>query len=124
MWDLSAVREAGVSPDRRSRRRKNLSGRQIRVEMGVAGGVIADLSEGGVAVQTPAPLQLNPGDRLHITVPDTARPIQAGCELAWTKPGQAGLRFLVLSEKLQRSIREWLTLESRAWETIWIPAPG
>ena len=124
MWNLSTVHETGVSPDRRSRRRKNLSTRQIRVDIGVAAGLVADLSEGGVAVQTPGPLNLNPGDRLHITVPDTARPIQAGCELAWTKPGQAGFRFLVLSENSQRSIREWLTLDAGSGETIWIPAPA
>src|SRR5438067_3093329 len=124
MWNLSTVHETGVSPDRRSRRRKNLSTRQIRVDIGVAAGLLADLSEGGVAVQTPGPQNLNPGDRLHITVPDTARPIQAGCELAWTKPGQAGFRFLVLSENSQRSIREWLTLDAGSGETIWIPAPA
>ena len=124
MWNLSTEHETAVGPDRRSRRRKNLSTRQIRVDIGVAAGLVADLSEGGVAVQTPGPLNLNPGDRLHITVPDAARPIQAGCELAWTKPGQAGFRFLVLSENSQRSIREWLTLDAGSGETIWIPAPA
>src|SRR5439155_916445 len=123
MWNLSTEHETAVGPDRRSRRRKNLSIRQIRVDIGVAAGLVADLSEGGVAVQTPGPLNLNPGDRLHITVPDTARPIQAGCELAWTKPVQAGFRFLVLSENSQRSIRELLTLDAGSGETICIPPP-
>src|SRR5437764_15323813 len=103
MWNLSTVHETGVSPDRRSRRRKNLSTRQIRVDIGVAAGLVADLSEGGVAVQTPGPLNLNPGARLHITVPDAARPMQAARELAWATPGRAGSRLLVLCERARRS---------------------
>ena len=124
MWDLSGMREAAITPDRRSRRRKNLASRQIKVDLGAAGGLITDLSEGGMAVNTPGPLSLTPGERLHLNVSDPRRPIQAGCELAWISPGQAGVRFLVLSENSQKSIREWLTLDAGSGETIRIAPPN
>lgn len=113
--------DAGIMSDRRCRKRKDLAARQIRVELGFAGGVIADLSESGIAVRTSEPLKLKPGEKLHVSIPDSERPIQAGCELAWTDANSAGMRFLVLSESSQRSIMDWLNADSG--ETIWVPAP-
>lgn len=113
--------EAGTISDRRCRKRKDLAARQIRVELGLTGGVVADLSESGISVRTAEPLKLKPGEKLHVSIPDSLRPIQAGCELAWADANSAGLRFLVLSENSQRSIMDWLNADSG--ETIWVPAP-
>ena len=112
--------EPGIMSDRRCRKRKDLAARQIRVELGLTGGVIADLSEAGISVRTAEPLKLKPGEKLHVSIPDSHRPIQAGCELAWTDANSAGMRFLVLSESSQRSIMDWLNADSG--ETIWVPA--
>jgi len=125
-WDellreLSRMR-TGTIADRRCRKRKDMAARQIQVDLGPTAGIISDLSETGMSVLTLEPLNLRPGERLHVTIPDAHRPIEAGCELAWTDSSSAGMRFLVLSEKSQRSIMDWLNIESG--ETIWVPAPS
>lgn len=125
MWDLNSARSATSSSDRRNHRRKNLAARQIAVDLGVSGGTITDLSESGVCVRTGPGVSLNRGERVHFAVPDGLKPIQATCELAWASgSGMAGLRFLVLSERSQRHIKEWLTNDDGSGETIWIPAPA
>ena len=125
MWDLNSTRSSASSSDRRNHRRKNLEARQIPVDLGVSGGVINDLSESGACVRTAPGVKLTQGERLHFAVPDGLRPIQATCELAWaTHDGQAGLRFLVLSERSQQHIKEWLMADDGTGETIWIPAPA
>ena len=125
MWDLNSVRSAASSSDRRNHRRKNLAARQIPVDLGISGGMITDLSESGVCVRTGPGVNLNRGERVHFAVPDGLRPIQATCELAWASGnGTAGLRFLVLSERSQRHIKEWLTNDDGSGETIWMPAPA
>ena len=125
MWDLNSARSAASSSDRRNHRRKNLAARQIAVDLGVSGGTITDLSESGVCVRTGPGVSLNRGERVHFAVPDGLKPIQATCELAWASgSGMAGLRFLVLSERSQRHIKEWLTNDDGSGETIWIPAPA
>ena len=125
MWDLNSARSAPSSSDRRNHRRKNLAARQISVDLGVSGGTITDLSESGVCVRTGPGVSLNRGERVHFAVPDGLKPIQATCELAWASgSGMAGLRFLVLSERSQRHIKEWLTNDDGSGETIWIPAPA
>jgi putative methionine-R-sulfoxide reductase with GAF domain len=108
-------------PERRRHRRKNLSQKQVKVDLGFTTGVISDLSETGLCVRTPAPLKLRKGDRLHVTIPDSNRPIQAGCELAWAATnGTAGLRFLVLSKGSQDSIRSWMQT-GEGTGTVWLP---
>lgn len=125
MWNLNSTRSSASSSDRRNHRRKNLEARQIPVDLGVSGGVISDLSESGACVRTAPGLELKQGERLHFAVPDRLRPIQATCELAWAgRDGQAGLRFLVLSERSQQHIKEWLMHDDGTGQTIWIPAPA
>jgi GAF domain-containing protein len=118
---LSSPSTSVTGPERRTRRRKNLSSKQVKVDLGFASGVMADLSETGLCVRTPAALKLRRGDRLHVTIPDTNRPIQAGCELAWASTsGLAGLRFLVLSKGSQDSIRSWMAADEGTG-TVWLP---
>ena|SRR5579864_525806 len=125
MWDVNSTRSSTNPSDRRNHRRKNLEARQIPVDLGVSGAVISDLSESGACVRTEPGVKLTRGERLHFAVPDGMRPIQATCELAWAGgDGQAGLRFLVLSERSQQHIKEWLMADDGTGETIWIPAPA
>src|SRR5207253_501376 len=94
---------------------------QITVDLGFTRATLNDLSESGMAVRTSGPLRLQPGEQLQISLPDLKRPVEATCQLAWTAPsGISGLRFLVLAQGSQRSIREWLTCEEpclQSWRT-------
>ena len=70
---------------------------------------ITNLSQGGIAVSSPE--GLDPADplRLRFDLPDTDSFIEARGEVAWTdEHGNAGIRFLGLSERLQNNLEQWL----------------
>src|SRR5438874_1239623 len=113
MLDLNSLRNAAAKPSgRRVHHRRKFDASQITVDLGFTRATLNDLSESGMAVRTSGPLRLQPGEQLQISLPDIKRPVEATCQLAWTAPsGISGLRFLVLAQGSQRSIREWLTCE-------------
>src|SRR4051812_8977513 len=113
MLDLNSLRNAAAKPSgRRVHHRRKFDASQITVDLGFTRATLNDLSESGMAVRTSGPLRLAPGDQLQISLPDIKRPVEATCQLAWTAPsGISGLRFLVLAQGSQRSIREWLTCD-------------
>jgi putative methionine-R-sulfoxide reductase with GAF domain len=136
MLDLNSLRNAAAKPSgRRVHHRRKFDSSQITVDLGFTRATLNDLSESGMAVRTSGPLRLTPGEQLQISLPDIKRPVEATCQLAWTAPsGISGLRFLVLAQGSQRSIREWLTCEEpcqQSWRTetstnapaIKVPAP-
>ncbi len=123
MLDLNSLRNAAAKPSgRRVHHRRQFDASQITVDLGFTRATLNDLSESGMAVRTSGPLRLAPGDQLQISLPDVKRPVEATCQLAWTAPsGISGLRFLVLAQGSQRSIREWLTCEEpcvQSWKTV------
>lgn len=70
---------------------------------------ITNMSQGGVAVSSPE--ALDPADplRLRFDLPDTDSFIEARGEVAWTdEQGNAGIRFVGLSERLQENLEQWL----------------
>ena len=113
MLDLNSLRNAAAKPSgRRVHHRRKFDASQITVDLGFTRATLNDLSESGMAVRTSGPLRLAPGEQLQISLPDIRRPVEATCQLAWTAPsGMSGLRFLVLAQGSQRSIREWLTCD-------------
>src|SRR4051812_25164400 len=112
MLDLNSLRNAAKPSGRRVHHRRKFDASQITVDLGFVRATLNDLSESGMAVRTSGPLRLAPGDQLQISLPDIKRPVEATCQLAWTAPsGISGLRFLVLAQGSQRSIREWLTCD-------------
>lgn len=113
MLDLNSLRNAAAKPSgRRVHHRRKFDASRITVDLGFTSATLNDLSESGMAVRTSGPLRLTPGAQLQISLPDIKRPVEATCQLAWTAPsGISGLRFLVLAQGSQRSIREWLTCE-------------
>jgi len=122
MLDLNSLRNAAAKPSgRRVHHRRKFDSSQITVDLGFTRATLNDLSESGMAVRTSGPLRLAPGEQLQISLPDIKRPVEATCQLAWTAPsGISGLRFLVLAQGSQRSIREWLTCEEpcqQSWRT-------
>src|SRR5437868_3456457 len=113
MLDLNSLRNAAAKPSgRRVHHRRKFDASLITVDLGFTRATLNDLSESGMAVRTSGPLRIAPGEQLQISLPDIKRPVEATCQLAWTAPsGISGLRFLVLAQGSQRSIRDWLTCE-------------
>src|SRR5438270_6986467 len=113
MLDLNSLRNAATKPSgRRVHHRRKFEASRITVDLGFTSATLNDLSESGMAVRTSGPLRLGPGAQLQVSLPDVKRPVDATCQLAWTSPsGISGLRFLVLAQGSQRSIRDWLTCE-------------
>jgi TonB family protein len=78
------------------------------------GGIILNISEGGLSVQAVAGLMddLLPGVRFQLAETDTW--IEANARISWTNETRklAGLEFLNLSEDCRCSIRKWLERDS------------
>ena len=123
MLDLNSLRNAAAKPSgRRVHHRRKFDASRITVDLGFTSATLNDLSESGMAVRTSGPLRLAPGAQLQVSLPDVNRPVEATCQLAWTAPsGISGLRFLVLAQGSQRSIRDWLTCEepcAQSWRAV------
>ena len=79
-----------------------------------SGGLLSDLSEGGLALDLFVPAVSGQAARLGFELPGTSNRIEADCQIAWTdESGQkAGLRFLDLPERPHQHIREWLAVRA------------
>jgi TonB family protein len=79
------------------------------------GGIILNISEGGLSVQAVAGLMddLLPGVRFQLAETDTW--IKANARITWTNETRklAGLEFVNLSEDCRGNIRKWLDRDSR-----------
>jgi CheY-like chemotaxis protein len=70
---------------------------------------LLDVSEGGVAVQSLAPM--NTGDQIELgfVLPGTSRRIMATALVVWTDPtGRIGLEFLKISEGDRQQLKNWV----------------
>ena len=77
---------------------------------GVTGGMILDLSEEGMAMQTMAPLEEHSRVPLHISLGEPAVYLETTGYVAWADAlGRAGVRFTDLPEESRGRLREWLT---------------
>jgi hypothetical protein len=77
---------------------------------GVTGGMILDLSEEGMAMQTMAPLEEHSRVPLHISLGEPAIYLETTGYVAWADAlGRAGVRFTDLPEESRGRLREWLT---------------
>src|SRR5262249_36777680 len=98
------------SPERRKHARtKLLAATTVLLDTGSRPATVLDLSEGGVRVRSDAALEPGAICRLQLSVPDSNQVIDAACELAWKSAPHAGFRFIILTEKSQRQIKQWLT---------------
>ncbi len=72
------------------------------------GGIVRDLSEAGLALQSVSPLRLDQQVQLRF---DLLRPrlhVETTGRVAWAdERGQAGVQFLNLPERSRRSIKQW-----------------
>jgi hypothetical protein len=85
---------------------------------GVTGGMILDLSEEGMSMQTMAPLEEHSRVPLHISLGEPAVYLETTGYVAWADAlGRAGVRFSDLPDESRTRLREWLT--SHASEPSW-----
>jgi hypothetical protein len=73
------------------------------------GGILRDLSEFGIAVQTVTALVPNQQVRLHFDLPAPRVRVEATGRVAWTDAwGQAGVQFVDLPAGSERLLKEWI----------------
>jgi GAF domain/PilZ domain len=98
---------------------------------GVTGGMILDLSEEGLAMQTVTPLEAHSRVPMHISLGEPAVYLETTGYVAWADAlGRAGVRFSDLPEEARVRLREWLERNASApsWKAPrWVvrdPAPA
>jgi hypothetical protein len=73
------------------------------------GAILRDVSEFGIALQTVVPLAADQQVHLRFELPAPRVRIEAVGRVAWTDSwGQAGLQFVDLPPRSQRSLKEWM----------------
>jgi GAF domain/PilZ domain len=76
---------------------------------GVTGGMILDLSEQGMAMQTAAPVEAFRYTRCHLNLPEPATHLETTGYIAWADAlGRAGVRMSDLPEEARTRLRQWL----------------
>jgi CheY-like chemotaxis protein len=70
---------------------------------------LLNLSQGGIGVRVDRDLDVRQPIQLSFKLPGTRYTVKAQGEIAWTdQQGNAGIRFLDLPQRLQRSLQLWL----------------
>ena len=70
---------------------------------------LTNLSQGGIGIQTSEPLEVTGPMRLVFELPGMERALETRGEVAWSdNQGNAGIRFLEMTEKLERELEQWL----------------
>jgi hypothetical protein len=70
---------------------------------------LLNLSQGGIGVHLGRDLDVRQPLQLSFKLPGTRYTVKASGEIAWTdKQGNAGIRFLDVPERLQKSLQLWL----------------
>lgn len=102
-------------PERRSCVRHKVHGPVFASFDGVTGGMILDLSEQGVSMQTVVPLEAEQRVKLRLELPDSEAYLETTGYIAWADAlGRAGVRFSELPEEARQRLDEWLVLNEKA----------
>lgn len=73
------------------------------------GGIIRDVGEGGIAVQTVSALQVNDQVPVRFELLGPRARVEATGRVAWTDPlGQAGMEFLELPGRARKQLKDWI----------------
>ena len=74
------------------------------------GGIVLNISEGGLAVQAVGILVENPLLEIHFRLPESHEELGASGQVAWTSESrrEAGIQFLDVPEKTRAQIRDWV----------------
>jgi hypothetical protein len=78
------------------------------------GGIILNISEGGLVVTAAAPLGEDRMPRMRFQLPGSNDWIEASGEIAWISQSkrEAGIRFVDLTAENRNRIREWFSSQS------------
>lgn len=102
-------------PERRSCVRHRVHGPVFASFDGVTGGMILDLSEQGVSMQTVAPLEAERRVQLRLDLPDSDTLLETTGYIAWADAlGRAGVRFSELPAEARQRLDEWLARNEQA----------
>ncbi|OLB21521.1 MAG: hypothetical protein AUH15_08885 [Acidobacteriales bacterium 13_2_20CM_55_8] len=102
-------------PDRRRWLRHKVHTPAFASFDGVTGGMILDLSEQGMSMQTAAPLDVQHPIQLHLNLPEPVGNLETTGYIAWADAlGRAGVRFSELPEESRLRLQQWLTLNDTA----------
>jgi len=104
------------------------------------GGIILNLSEGGLVVTSAAPLYADGRARLQFQLPGSSDRLKVDGEIAWISPSkkEAGLQFVDLSEDVRHRITSWISSQApsvrfeaerpepreKAWRRLEMPTIG
>jgi hypothetical protein len=82
---------------------------------GVTGGMILDLSEEGLSMQTAAPIEARRRIQLKLSLPQPATYLETTGYVAWADAlGRAGVRLSELPADARERLKQWLTLNDAA----------
>ena len=102
-------------PERRSCLRYKVHGPVFASFDGVTGGMILDLSEQGVSMQTIVPLEAQRRVQMRLDLPDSEAQLETTGYIAWADAlGRAGVRFSELPAEARQRLEEWLAQNEKA----------
>ena len=102
-------------PDRRRWARHKVHTPAFASFDGVTGGMILDLSEQGMSMQTAVPIEAHHPVQLHLNLPEPVGNLETTGYIAWADAlGRAGVRFSELPEESRLRLQQWLTLNDAA----------
>ena len=106
-------------PERRSCLRHKVNGPVFASFDGVTGGMILDLSEQGLSMQTSVPLETDRRAerrlQFRLDLPDPDLHLETTGYIAWADAlGRAGVRFSELPAEARQRLDEWLALNDEA----------
>lgn len=106
-------------PERRSSPRRRVLSLEY-IDLGsFNGGILLNLSEGGMYVQAVAGLSGDELPQISFRLPDSAYIVKTNARIAWTGESKkdAGIQFVNLSAEARLKIREWVAKELPPVET-------
>lgn len=116
-WARTRKPEGGVEapPERRRCMRHRVHAPAFASFDGVTGGMVLDLSEQGMSMQTAAPQKVTRAINLHLNLPDPVTNLETTGYIAWADAfGRAGVRFSELPEEPRRRLNQWLAINAGA----------
>jgi len=100
-------------PERRNCLRHKVQGPAFASFDGVTGGMILDLSEEGLSMQTAATPDAHRRIAIHLNLPEPVIHLETTGYIAWADAlGRAGVRFSELPEPSRQRLEQWLALNA------------
>ena len=114
----SRAEESPSSSDRRHFARKRIKTLSY-LDLGRDnGGIVLNISEGGLAVHAVGIFVDNPILQMRLRLPGSDEQLEATGQVAWTSESkrEAGIRFVDLSEQTRTQIKEWVSKQTLSAE--------